>query len=135
MTALLPAWIFIEALEIAGAVAFGRYCGSRLESTLRAYPAHRSPVGGTLKIVRFIIAYLAILTVVWTLEFSTLPFIHQVAVIVLAAFVGGGVLDGQKPVVRAVFGRCGKQMTVLAGTSAATAFACQTCGTTVSTRR
>lgn len=129
---LLPPRLFIEALEIAGAVALGRYCGARVSTALRAYPTHRTSVASTLKIVRFIIAYLAILTIVWTLEFSSLSFIHQIALIVLAAFVAGGVLDGRNPVVRAMCTRCGAAMTPLAETSSVIVFGCQTCGTTLS---
>src|SRR4029078_5922000 len=103
---LLPARLFVEALEIAGAVAFGRYCGTRVSSALRAYPSHRTHVRGTLKIVRFLIAHLMILTIVWTLEFSGFSFQHQIALIVLSAFVGGGVLDGRGAVVKAVCSQC-----------------------------
>lgn len=129
---LLPATLFLKALEIAGAAAIGRYCGSRLSDALNAHPAHRRHVAGTLKIVRFTIAYLAVLTIVWALEFSVLPLSEEMAVTVLAAFLGGGALDTKRAIIRAVCSRCGKEMTMLAETSRATAFACQPCGTTLS---
>jgi len=129
---LLPPTQFLEALEIGGAVGFGRYCGTRVARALSAQPAHRPRVGGTLKVVRFIIGYLAILTIVWALELSYLSFSQEVAVIVLAAFLGGSVLDGQGPVVKAVCSGCGKPMAILAETSQVTAFGCETCGTTLS---
>ena len=131
----LPVRLLVEALEIGAAMALGRYCGTRLADALRAYPAHRASVGGTLKIVRVIVAYLAILTIVWALEFSSLAFVHQIAVVVVAAFAGGGVLDGRTPVIRAVCGRCGKTMTPLAETSTAVAFGCRACGTSLSVPR
>ena len=128
----VPPTLFVEALEIAVAAAFGRYCALRVSRALRTQPSHRPAVAGTLKIVRFTIAYLAVLTVIWTLEFSTLYLGQQIAVIVLAAFVGGGAIDDRRPVIRAVCSGCGKQMTRLAETSRSVAFGCQTCGTTLS---
>jgi hypothetical protein len=132
---LLPPVIFLEALEIAGAAVLGRYCGTRVAGALRAQPYHRPPVGGTLRIVRFLIAYVAILMIVWALEFSDLSFSQEVAVIVLAAFVGGSVLEGRTALVKAVCSGCGKPMVMLAETSAVTCFGCQTCGTTLRVRR
>ena len=128
----IPPSTFVEALEIAVAAAFGRYCALRVSHVLDALPAHRPGVAGTLKIVRFTIAYLAVLTVIWTLEFSALSFGHEIALIVLAAFVGGSAIDGRRTVIRAVCSGCGKQMTRLAETSQSVAFGCQTCGTTLS---
>ena len=129
--ALLPPWLFLEALEIAGAIALGRYCSTRVTAALRTYPAHRPRVNATLKIVRFIIAYMAVLTMLWALEFSTLSFSHEIAVVILGAFVAGSALDGRGPVVTAVCGRCGKPMTQLADTPAAVVFGCH-CGATIS---
>lgn len=131
-TVMAATRLFFEALEIIGAVWVGRYSGSRVSWTLRAFPAHRPSFSATLKIVRFVIAYVAILTIVWTLEVSDLSFIHQIAVIVFAALVAGGVLDSRGPVVKAVCSQCGKPMTALAETQAKIAFGCQTCGTTLS---
>ena len=127
----LPAWLFIEALEIAGAVAFGRYCGVRIATALRSYPAHRPSVQATLRIVRFLIAYIAILTMLWSLEFSNLSPVHQIAFVILAGCVAGAVLDHRGPIVIAVCSRCGKPMKRLAETPDRVVFGC-TCGTTVS---
>jgi hypothetical protein len=129
---LPAATLFIKALEIAGAAALGRYCGSRVSEALRAQPAHRQPVAGTIKVVRFMIAYLAVLTIVWALEFSLLSFSEEVAVTVLAAFVGGGALETDRPIILAICSGCGTPLTLLAETSRASAFACVRCGGTLS---
>lgn len=128
---MAPLGLFGEALEIAGAVMFGRYCGVRIAAALRKFPSHRPPVQSTLKIVRFIIGYIAILTILWSLELSTLSPIHEIAVVLLAGCVAGGVLGDRGPIVIAVCSRCGKPMKRLAETPDRVVFGC-TCGATVS---
>jgi hypothetical protein len=123
--------VFVDTLEIAGAAALGRYLGVRVRNAFRSWPSHRPSVGGTLKIVRFLVAYVAILTTLWAVVFSTLPFIYQIALVIFAALAAGGVLDDRSPVFTAICSRCGKPMRQLAEGPEAVVFGC-TCGATVS---
>jgi hypothetical protein len=123
--------ILVDALEIAAAVALGRYVGVWVSKALRALPSHRPDVNGTLRIARFLIAYLAIVTLLWTLEVSHLPFVHQVALVILAGFaVSGALRIGRGAVVVAICSRCGKPMTLLAETAEKVVFGCE-CGSTI----
>ena len=92
--------IFVGGIEIAAAAWCGRLAGSALGTRLNGIVSTNGPrVRATVRIVRFTIAYLAIATMTWTLALSNLALRHQVALVILAALVGGGTLTAPSPTI------------------------------------